>query len=1016
MALDQDQQDLRDLQDLQELQVLQSQLKELRASRMRKPPSEPSFGDRLDRGANLLQSTAGAAAQSVGEATGLEGLASFGEEVKLRNRAEAEQAAPAGRDLFGDNLLGAISDLVPEMLPSLGAIGAGAASGAALGSFAGPGGAAIGGLAGLGLTALGMNVGTVKEIEEGLDPESESSLGSLFVASAATVPDLLTGGAVLQSGKAAAKSALLKEISARTAKDTGIGVAAGTVSQGVLEAGGTLTTGTEFSEDRVDAMARNVATSALMNGLGTAPVSAISQAGGSLVRRQEAHDLANSPFQFDGEGNTVWHEANPMAYATDDAYRDGLAAIGMGRPVDVMNKQWSGNRSVREFGRLFDTAFDERPREAGRTRTDVLEDGTTVRVKQGTINSEAALLKTDAMAEMDMFTLSNMSRKEQAQVELDKANGVETPATMALRRMEKMMLRDFRAAGMKVGDLGPNYVPVHMSYKKIKDNPQSLIDLAVKHGHKKEDVEVYVRDVIAQGEERFGDSVAQASWAEEAIKDPRLLKKTVRQLESKFAGKLGTVRTTNNLEMNRFLSKVPQNELAEWTVDMPLSEKYDLYLQKASSRLAFAKTMGAKGEKVHEAVHAAMKEASDKGEIITPASVKSMYDLADLQQHITGQREVQYNRQLTQRVKDVVNGLVLPLSLTKQLAEPIFMLPKVGPKAFVTGGLKGIQAAAAKGARKVWKGIPQSDHEKFLAQTDVNMKQAARNVAARVNEDTATPGGFTTWLMKWNGVTGWTELTRGWSALAARDAFIDEVTRLDNHSLSKTARRNAGQRLLEAGLDPVKARDWVAKGATDSHPYHREIRRAAMMITDDVIFNPSPVNKPAWTSHPSFWLQMLSHLKTFPLQFNTKVITPVYKTAARGDNGPVVWAQLHAKTAAMSALATAAYVGVDAISIASRDGSLDRFEDKDAGDLLLASGQLMGGPNFFLDPLAAGTTQRSAAMSLAGPAIGKASGAVENVGRLLFQEDYSPEDALDDIIRGLPNIAGSREVLLEAVD
>ena len=265
-----------------------------------------------------MQAKGGRAAQAFGEATNWEWLASQGEEYAIEQIAEANKVAE-GRSL-DDGFGGFIADTLVESSPEIAAILASAGAGAAVGSLAGPVGAGAGALTGLIASAFGVNLGTAKEIELSLDPESRSTWGTMAAAGVATTFDTATGGFVAAPFKAVGKAGIKegvregaekivkKKIAQEVAKTTAGGAVSGAGSSLALDVGATLSTDSGFDENRVDAIVRNAATEFMFSGVLSGTAGAVG-AGVQTIRnkRDDAH-----PIQFDDSGDETVTHINPL--------------------------------------------------------------------------------------------------------------------------------------------------------------------------------------------------------------------------------------------------------------------------------------------------------------------------------------------------------------------------------------------------------------------------------------------------------------------------------------------------------------------------------------------------------------------------------------------------------------------------------------------------------------------------------------------------------------------------------
>ena len=956
---------------------------------------------------DLTQATGGKTVQAVGEAFGFEDLAESGKQFAAEQQAEADRTAIQGR-AFGDDFFGALGDVATESLPSLGTIGTGAAAGAGIGSLVAPGpGTVVGGLIGLGLSSLGLNIGTVKEIEESLDPESESNIASLAIAGAATIPDLLTGGALTQTAKQATKTAVKSQLAKSIAKDAAIGTGAAVASQGILDVGASLTTDTGFDEDRVDAITENIAVSALLEGLATSGASGLGTLAGQAAKKQGEFEDEHSVVQFDEEGRPVIVRPNPEVLAAPDVLKEGAAAIRIGRSVDEMERAARGdgddsNLGVKDIARDLDQTFDERTANVGRT----------------TVNTEAQLNKADYKNTANYAELSQLSRKQRDEVRKDIVEGNSTPLADAVRSGLRQARDQNVKAGKKIGDLGKTYLPFSPDVKAIRKNKNAFIDEMVDAGAKRPKVVRYVNEILNDGGLRLADATeipAEIQRAQKLMeagdveKAEAILQKPMRSVNT-----LGRINENNNLDLHRQLSEVDQKTLEKWTKKEDLLDTLDVYLQMAGEQAAYAERFGANNERLHERVRLAMLEGQLKGNPLTPKAVQKIYDVTNLQQRITSTQVGQRQRDVTAATKTLFNLKTLPFAVIASVLEPLFLAPKTGAKSFVKGGLQSVETMIRKAARTVFDGVPRSEHELLLDDLNTSFREAMSTTAARIGESTVTPSSIDSKFFKYNGLSAWTEFTRVWSQLAAVDAFKSDGRILLDPSTSRRDQRKAALRLGEAGLDPSQVMDWVETGASKDHPYYRQMRAGAIDLAEDVIFNPKPANKPTWTSEPNFFKQMFAHLKTFPLQFNNRLLIPVAKKLQ--GQGAVGNMENALKTLITTGIAVPGFMMIDALKTFAREGSMERWEEESPREKVLGAMGQFGSFSLAVDPLTASQFGGTPLEAVVGPffssTVASDRSVVANIGKVMAG-DMTPEEGLEAAIRSLPNIAGSREALTE---
>lgn len=986
---------------------------------------EAGYSGMVQRGIEGLQSTGGAALEAAGDITGIDYLQETGEEIRVRNAYEAELAAPAGRSL-GDDPVGAMVDLSAQVAPSLAVMGGSTAALAGAGFLVGgPIGAAVGGFAGLLASSFGLNLGTIKEIEESIDPESKSNLMSLVAAGGASAFDVWTGGTlttaaretIKQGVKTGFSKSLAKEAAYQTAKETGIatGLTAGSILS--TEIGATLSTGAVFDEDRIDAITENTLTGMLLAPFLAAPVSGGGQALATRAAIREMRENAQGSIHIDPEtGGVTVREPNSLATMAPDVWKMRAAAVGLGRAVDSVVRAAPENSWVRRFAYNLDQTFEERAHNIGRR----------------TVNTEAQQIRGDFHELADLHTLKYLRKRELERVEADIRAGRATREADNVRSAFNDLKERARAAGIRMGDLGPTYLPFMPSIKKIKADRQGFIDdmfdaltfeknySRKKMGEILKDLEDYTDQILGDGAIRVADEAQMSDKLVEAL--ARAAEGDSSMLRRPFVdiNKPGKINTNNNLEKHRFLSGVDSERLKKWEKDdVDLVDRLELYSQLATERIAYADRFGANNEKLNEMVRRAIVEGLDTGKHLSQDAVDKMFDLANLQQRLTSKTVSPEYRRNVAAAKTAMNVLTLPLATISSLQELLFLVPKTGMKPFITGGAKTLDAMGRKLARSVGKyvgvepnKIPRSDAERQLSQMNTSMREAMVSTMARIGDSTIDPTKIDQWFFRANLLSQYTMFTRAWAQLAAIDAFKEAANTMVDSTKSSRVRRNAAQKLTDAGLDPNAVRQWVDNGAPKDVDFYRQIQAGAIDVAEDVIFHPNPVNKPAWTSHPNVGLQFLSHLKTFPLQFNNRIVLPVARRIVRNNNGiPLDQAIAMATTLGF---ATIGFTGIDALKTFIRDGSLDKWEEKSVREHILVSAAQIGMGGILLDPARTGSYGGSALESIAGPALSKSAATAGGAMAVLVGEK-SPEDALKDVLTSLPSIAGSRQAIKDAM-
>lgn len=991
---------------------LEREAERLRAELTAAPEEEVSFGDRLERGVYEAGASIGGGIEAVGNIVGSDAVTQYGEEMRLGNRADAQAAAPDIQNVLS---WGGLGEGITESLPSLGVMGASAATGATLGSVVPGVGTALGGMIGLGLASFGMNLGDIKQIEESLDEESKSNLVSLGFAGAATLPDVLTGGTLSATGKVGKnilKEGIKKSMLKSAAKNAGISGGGALFSAGAVMGGAHASQMIGIDEERMDTYAENAAVSTILGtSLGLVATPAIHSAR-DAQRALDARDNEVSPIKFDEEGKIYYQQPNAAARADTGVFSDFAGTIKFGRAVDQVNAIAKGNDTVRDITSDFNMNFVE----------------TSQRVGKHTINHEAKMDKADALAIAGLPDIKKQSKAAQRKIKEEVYTGVDTPQANKVRTMLRHIYDKATEAGIKLGDRGENYLPFFLDIKKLKANTEGfrteMVEvLTPKMGEEKatRTVNTYIQESLADGGTRFGDEVKMSESLKKAI-DSAVLDGNVDALRKPLVNvkKKGSINKTNNLELHRALSAVPEEIMQKWSKDLPLSSVLEQYAQVATERIAYAKRFGADNELLNERVRMAVLEGYEKGKPLSMEAIDKVYELANLQQRITSTKVTPESRQRTAAIKSALNTVLLPTALIPSLIEPLYILPKTGVASAGKGLFQAIGVSGRKLARIFNENVPQSEREAVLASLDSSFTEAVGIQTARWGDDTITPSQFDSWFFTLNLLAPFTEFTKIWAQLAAVDSFAKEANIAADLTKSPSARRAAGMRLAEAGLDVADHIEWVANGSKKTDPHYRNVRAAAISLGEDVVFHPDPTNKPMWSSNPGFLMQMFSHLKTFPLQFNNRIALPVLTKLSKTTGRSV---QDLAKTATMAATASLGYAMIDQLKSLVRTGSTEAYEEKTDGQKWMGMLSGMGSLSMVIDPFNAASFGKSSLDVVAGPGLSMAGTGVKNLGATvadILSGEKDPGESVDDLLikalHTLPNILGSREVLKEAVE
>lgn len=962
--------------------------------------------NRLARGVDVLQGTFGAAIQAGGEIAGYDAAIEMGKEIRAINKIEADREA-AQADSIGESLI----EAAPMLGTVLGMGGAGLAVG-------GP----VGGLVGLALGSFGVNLGTVKEIQEDLGDFEESGAGTLATAAGATAVDVLTGGGIGKGATVAIKEAVKKTLTKRVAEGAALGTVGAGGAQAILDVGSNVASGIEIDEDRAEAIAENVALTAAfgasLGGLGGGVVGGVNK----LRTMQDAYDERVL------SGKAGYQEMNPVALENEDGFiRKGIGVV-FGKPYDRFNNQIQANSFYRELKAMGNQTRAERA-------SNIVDSNTNKSIN--TVTTEASLQAQKYRPILE--EVGRLSKTDQKLISMELATkSVDEMSPIAKKIKTEYLdtiVDDLNGQGFAIKK-HRNFLPLSQDIKRIRDNREvfetEMLDNArgkmddVEYKLFKQDLEQYTTDLISNGGETSNSAIAFGGREVEAINlamdgDVEGAKKLLAVLAKDNKSNL-KVSKRNPAEMGRFLSAVDQEVLEKWGNKATLFERLNNYNNSISERVGWAKNYGKDGEILREKLLSGMLEELKAGRAIDPRVSQRFIDIANAQQR-------QFKRITDPKVRKAMEAVrtyqyvrTLPSAVLSSLVEPFLIMEGIGGKFALTGAAKALkQVLRSKGKAFAEKtNVKGAELDRVVDDFNVSMKNSLSGTAQKYDADAANLNNWEAGLFKVNGLAYWTEFNRMMAGYAADDAMLSATRKLAKGGLSKRKQAALTEKLRQAGLneeDALEAFDSNTGKWNTTSPAYERVKAAGMNLIDDVVIKPDAGNRPLWQSDPH--MQLVAQLKGWTTVFGNTVMTrwadKIHKSGAVGN------IQQAQKLALFMGMYTTGLLTQTAIKDVVNDGEFE-LDDREFKDLLLLAVGQVGPLGLLTDSVAGGRggTSRTAIGLVGGPTGSQVVDTVGQVGGVL-NGTTEPSAAIREIMMSLtlpnvPAVGAVRDLLREAWD
>jgi hypothetical protein len=957
--------------------------------------------NRVARGVDLLQATVGAAIQSGGEIVGYDDAVEAGKAIRVLNEAEADQEAKQADGIM---------EGIVEAVPSIGAVLGAGAVGLAV---AGP----VGGLVGLGLASFGLNLGTVKEIQESMGDFSEAGGGSAGVAALATVPDILSAGVIGQAAVAPIKQAVKNSVVKNVAKGVGIEGGASGVSQGILDVGANIDAGIDIDQDRLEAIANNVGLATAigggLGGLGGGAVSGINK----LRATQDAYD------QYLIDVRDGVRQPNPVsAEGVMSLPKQGVTRVFGTALAPVQNYV----DNLKGWDKIGASTYSDPKRRALNIKD---EAGKPISARS-TVGEE---LQGRFRADVSRFNKLDKDTQNKAFAEIAEGRVTSAEAKSMVKLFDNMVA-EAADAGITV-KRADKFLPLSQDIKKITANKADyeadmLSNARAKlSGDELKQFEAefpkYLEDLINNGGEPQNVATRMSQADEELIASSLTgNKESLAALRARAKEPVEKLRVnkSNSLELGRFLSVVDQAVLEKWA-DKSVSpaDRMQNYIASASERISWAKAFGVDGEILNKRVMEGIVDAADRGIDVPPSAIKRVYDVANAMQRQYKTIENPKIRNLNKSVRTYQYLRTLPSALLSSLVEPFIIAEGIGSKSAMTGIGKAVkQAVGNMGTRISGRtSVKQADLTSILNDHNVSMQSAYSHVAQRMDADSVNFSKFEGGLFKWNGLAAWTEFNRSMAAFTADDALKAATKKLVDGNLSKKGYNKAARKLEEAGVSVEDARAAydvnTGQWKKDSEAY-TEVKRAGINLINDVVLKPDAANRPLWQSDPR--LALVAQLKGWTTVFGNTVMTRWADKVLK--SGAVNNFEQAAKLVTFVSMYMMGLMGQMAIKDVAKDGDFE-MDEKDMSQLVMDAAGQVGPVSYVTDTVGGGKSggTRTALGFIGGPTGTQGVDAVNQVSGVL-NGTVDPEVALREIMLSLtmpnvPMVGAARDLMREAL-
>jgi len=525
-----------------------------------------------------------------------------------------------------------------------------------------------------------------------------------------------------------------------------------------------------------------------------------------------------------------------------DAVRQALMESGTNARLEWFKK---ATEPLRQLGEAVAVAGHQRLRDTGIPALNELADvikrqGTSVGGDQGylpTSRRERVTRMNEFAERLGNATDADM-RDALGVLQGELAQAQTSEGKVAVHMTRKLLAETkayMEAAGVEVGDLGPDYFPRVYDLSYISSNKDAFVDVLKTHG----------------------------------IKDPESVMQRLMTTEGAEFD-VETSRPGMQHLKRRDLAKVPDAALAPF-MQKDLMRIVDGYVTQATRRAEWARRFDADGKanaKFDQLLARARKEGASEADLQTATKYMMAVD-GTLGDTISPEaRRLQGNIMVYQNLR------LLPLMIFSSVVDPAGIM--------VRGGSVGdAWRAFQRGIREIPKGFKKSpthdDATKFAALIGT-IESATLNHALGTSFSQGMVGdtgrAINDKLFKYNLVEQFNTSMR----VAATEAAVNFIAK---HADGKASPHSA-RWMAELGLEPGDVQlSPEGKLMASGNP---KVAAAINQWVDGAVLRPDAADKPLWMSDPHFAL--IAHLKQFAFSFQETILKRVAHEAKHGNMAP----------------------------------------------------------------------------------------------------------------------------------
>lgn len=898
----------------------------------RKKAKDPdSLSSSVGRAVDGLQADFGGTVEALGEQFGSEGMAKAGADYREKQYKEAEQyGQPSISSYKQVDDLGDAYDYAKETLtssfPGMGAVlGAGAAaSRVAPGPLKYP--AAV---AGSLFASLGINIGDVQNQIKQIDPNAQSTLGSLAAGGAISLLDVTGAGAIAKPllktlGKDVAEELMINsgikesvvKAALKHAALAGVGEGATSSAQSVIgNLSASHTAGVEASTEKVIENAINAAIGGNLAG-------AVAGAGAGALGAQRHNSLQ------EGTATTI----APF----EDGSKTGQGTLG--RAFSALGS--SSTKALEPWARhsteMKDLIQSFRPDMTGATAT-----GRTV-FEDARLNAGKWRTKLDEIEH-------EIGGKDNFNTLLDDYQNNEVPNTPEAQKFKGLMdeIHTYAKTEGKLDDIGKieRFLPISADPETVRANRDAFIaDILPTYKGDLEKANAAVDNWLTKSANQ-PDQVPNiikavdidAATGELTI-DPKFQYKDKGDDTMKFKFSQGQIPPENShLEKQRTFAKVPQAILSKYAKEQSSKDRFNAvhdYVEGAAHRTAFSKRFGPRGEIANARIAKAVRQAQAAGYRPTKAEVKRAFDQLDT---FNGMLNPIHDRNLKVAQSVFATALTiktLPLAGLSTLVET--MTPAI--RSDVASAMSQVVPAIAELSRGVvrsmFRGVPQSQWATMASEAGLSLSAATNVAAQRLGASGLTRAGakITTKFFLINGLTVLTHATRVYAAKVGDKVLTDNLRTLAaGVPLNSAVGAKSMAMLRSMG---VEVKDTAHASALYSPTTPSEIAVARQMRIDAMhrfatqsVIEPTSADVPMWMSDNRMHLVAMLH--RYPAAFTNTLLPQLVRRMSPGWNGGYVGAASAAVGSLflMGMMVSLGYVQ-DELKMVAKNGTVDYEETR----------------------------------------------------------------------------------------